>query len=48
MDAEGNKVGVPIKASSIGCKPMLNNLEKKFAVNEPVKRTIKTKNRKCY
>ena len=30
LDADGNKVGVPIKASSIGCKPTLDNLEKKF------------------
>ena len=41
LDAEGNKVGVPIKASSIGCKPTLNNLEKKFAVNEFAKEPLK-------
>ncbi|MFZ1528351.1 MAG: relaxase/mobilization nuclease domain-containing protein [Ferruginibacter sp.] len=46
LDAEGNKVGVPIKASSIGCKPILDNLEKKFAANEPAREPIKqrTKN----
>ena len=35
LDAEGNKVGVPIKASSISSKPTLENLEKKFIANEP-------------
>jgi hypothetical protein len=41
MDADGNKVGVPIKASSIACKPILANLEKKFATNEPLKEPLK-------
>lgn len=41
LDSNGNKVGVPIKASSIGCKPMLDNLEKKFEVNETAKETLK-------
>lgn len=41
FDAEGNKVGVPIKASSIGCKPILDNLEKKFVANEPEKEPLK-------
>ena len=46
LDADGNKVGVPIKASSIGCKPILDNLEKKFAANESAKESLKqgTKN----
>jgi hypothetical protein len=46
MDADGNKVGVPIKASSIGCKPILDNLEKKFTANEVTKEPLKqrTKN----
>lgn len=46
LDADGNKVGVPVKASSIGCKPILDNLEKKFTVNEPAKESLKqrTKN----
>lgn len=46
LDADGNKVGVPIKASSIGCKPILNNLEKKFTANEIVREPLKqrTKN----
>ena len=41
LDAAGNKVGVPIKASSIGCKPILANLEKKFAANEAAKESLK-------
>ncbi len=41
FDANGYKVGVPIKASSIGCKPILDNLEKKFAANETVKESLK-------
>jgi len=41
LDAEGKKVGVPIKASSIGCKPTLDNLEKKFTLNETVKESLK-------
>jgi len=41
LDANGNKVGVPIKASSIGCKPILANLEKKFETNEPLKEPLK-------
>jgi len=46
LDSEGNKVGVPIKASSIGCKPILDNLEKKFTANEVAKEPLKqrTKN----
>ena len=46
LDADGNKVGVPIKASSIGCKPILDNLEKKFTANEVAKESLKqrTKN----
>ncbi len=46
LDSDGNKVGVPIKASSIGCKPILDNLEKKFTINEVAKESLKqrTKN----
>ncbi|HEY5368104.1 MAG TPA: relaxase/mobilization nuclease domain-containing protein [Hanamia sp.] len=46
LDADGNKVGVPIKASSIGCKPILDNLEKKFTTNEIAREPLKqrTKN----
>jgi hypothetical protein len=41
LDANENKVGVPIKASSIGCKPILDNLEKKFSANETAKESLK-------
>ena len=46
LDADGNKVGVPIKASSIGSKPILDNLEKKFTANKVAKEPLKqrTKN----
>lgn len=40
LDANGNKVGVPIKASSINCKPTLENLEKKFTMNDPLKQSL--------
>jgi hypothetical protein len=41
LDTQENKVGVPIKASAIGCKPILDNLEKKFRINEPAKESLK-------
>ncbi len=41
LDSNGNKVGVPIKASSIGCKPTLQNLEKKYTLNEKAKEPFK-------
>jgi hypothetical protein len=45
VDAGGYKIGVPIKASSIAYRPTLDNLEKKFALNdqgrEPFKATLK-------
>lgn len=46
LDCDGNKVGVHIKASTIGCKPILDNLEKKFTANEVAKEPLKqrTKN----
>jgi hypothetical protein len=34
LDVNGNKVGVPIKASSIYSKPTLKNLEKRFGENK--------------
>lgn len=34
LDKAGNKVGVPIKASSIHSKPTLKNLEENFVANE--------------
>ncbi|MFM9909205.1 MAG: relaxase/mobilization nuclease domain-containing protein [Chitinophagaceae bacterium] len=42
LDANGNKAGVPIKASSISCKPILDNLEKKFVANETAKESLKS------
>lgn len=42
LDASGNKVGVPIKASTISCKPILDNLEKKFTDNATVKEQLKS------
>ncbi|HNU48775.1 MAG TPA: relaxase/mobilization nuclease domain-containing protein, partial [Bacteroidia bacterium] len=41
LDSNGNKVGVPIKASSISCKPILDNLEKKFEANEIAREPLK-------
>ena len=38
LDNQGNKVGVPIKASSIYSKPTLAELEKKFLENEERRR----------
>jgi hypothetical protein len=46
LDSDGNKVGVPIKASSIGCKPILDNLEKKFIANEVAKEPLKQRTKK--
>lgn len=46
LDANGNKIGVPVKASSMYSQPTLNNLEKKFEENEinrqPDKQKLKT------
>lgn len=41
LDARGNRVGVPIKASMFYDKPTLNNLEKKFAANNIKRQTEK-------
>lgn len=45
LDANGNKIGVPVKASSNNSKPTLDHLEKKFEANEeerePYKQRIK-------
>jgi Relaxase/Mobilisation nuclease domain len=46
LDANGNKVGVPIKASSIVCKPTLDNLEKKFEANKILRDQFKERT-KC-
>jgi hypothetical protein len=41
LDAKGNKVGVPIKASSIHDKPTHKYLEKQFKLNDHLRRTHK-------
>lgn len=43
LNANGNKIGVPIKASSINSKPTLNILEKKFVANEAAREPYKQK-----
>lgn len=43
LDENGNKVGVPIKASLIYSKPTLKNLEKKFTENEELRQPDKKK-----
>ena len=42
LDANGNKIGVPIKASSISNKPTLDYLEKKFEENKIAREPFKT------
>ena len=45
LDANGNKIGVPVKASSINSQPTLGKLEKQFVTNaekkEPFKQSLK-------
>jgi hypothetical protein len=41
LDENGNKIGVPIKASLFHQKPTLNFLEKKFQINESLKPELK-------
>ena len=41
LDAEGNKVGVPIKASDLHSKPTLDSLEKQFVLNQISKEAFK-------
>lgn len=47
LDEDGNKIGVPIKASSIYSKPTLVNLKKKFEDNEekrkPCRQSVRDK-----
>ena len=43
LDEKGNKVGVPIKASSIYFKPTLNYLEERFKQNEVLRAAYKSK-----
>jgi len=41
LDRKGNKVGVPIKASTIYGKPTLKTLEEKFRLNEQLRKPFK-------
>jgi len=41
LDNKGNKVGVPIKASTIYGKPTLKTLEEKFRLNEQLRKPFK-------
>jgi hypothetical protein len=41
LDEKGNKVGVPIKASSFFMKPTLKSLESKYAQNESLRQPFK-------
>lgn len=41
VDEQGNKVGVPIKASTISCQPTLKNLATKFERNKEAKEAFK-------
>jgi hypothetical protein len=41
LDEHGKKIGVPIKASSIYCKPTLDSIEKKFQLNELLRKPHK-------
>lgn len=43
LDARGNKIGVPIKASTIYGKPTLQTLAKKFKLNETLRKPQKEK-----
>jgi hypothetical protein len=43
LDENGNKIGVPIKASSIYGKPTIANLEKQFKLNEALRMPHKTR-----
>jgi hypothetical protein len=45
LDEKGNKIGVPIKASSIYNKPTLPNLEKKFEQNKETRRQFDKRTR---
>ncbi|MEX2233928.1 MAG: relaxase/mobilization nuclease domain-containing protein, partial [Cyclobacteriaceae bacterium] len=47
IDEKGNKVGVPIKASSIYGKPTLPYLEKQFKLNEALRAPHRERLKKC-
>jgi len=41
LDKQGNKIGIPIKSSSIYGKPTLKTLEEKFRLNEQLRKLFK-------
>jgi len=41
LDEKGNKIGIPLKASSLNGKPTLTNLESKFVQNEEKRKPYK-------
>ncbi|MGN6210971.1 relaxase/mobilization nuclease domain-containing protein [Parafilimonas sp.] len=41
LDKEGQKIGVPVKASSVNSQPTLNKLEKLFIANKDKKESLK-------
>lgn len=43
LDEKGNKIGVPIRASSIYGKPIMANLEKQFKLNEALRKPYREK-----
>ena len=47
LNGKGNKVGIPIKASSIFGKPTLSYLEKQFKLNEALRQPHKERVRGC-
>jgi hypothetical protein len=47
LDDKGNKVGIPIKASSIYGKPTMKYLEKQFKLNEALRNPHKERVKKC-
>jgi hypothetical protein len=47
LDGKGNKVGIPVKASSIYGKPTLAYLEKQFKLNEALRQPYKDRVRSC-
>lgn len=47
LDEKGNKIGIPIKASSIYGKPILPYLEKQFKLNDVLRQPHKDRVRNC-
>lgn len=47
LNAQGKKVGVPIKASALNSKPMLKYLEKQFVLNAVLRQPLKERLKEC-